>query len=845
MTGPRVTPNDPSGSDVQSLDQWRQTQYLTGPGVKNSLANPTPEKTTTGPSRILSLDEYRQATAMTGQQFKGMQISAVPKLPDASGSDVTGAMSASSVAGNANAEKNAAKYSDQIKALIARGIAGAKQAANTAMIGPVPAPVLNAAADVLDKWGTLAEQNTSPDSWTGTAVRQVVAPMLHHPWMTAGMIGATALPVVGPVVAAAIGGDMASNVALYGYQRHLENQATPEARAILQADPERISGKAATIQAVMLGLGGLVHGAKGLSGAGDVSAGLMDARGMDPFVSGDMPLDARKQFAFDFLNDKGRVTSTEAAKTDQFATDLADVSRGTLSGGVDEHGTVLGRESLRGVNPATVPTKRAPLGLDPNNPFSDIPRAGVSGKSIATEGPMSEMGDVRAYEERRIAEDRADINTPQTPVLSPRRRPASVFEEPAGAKLLGETAANRGLPATASPFPPETIQAMEWQAGHAEATGEPLPLPAHPDGYSAGSDLNAPSRIPPNYKTPTTQGGVDGTQTSIPEGVTPETVEAAKNLPPSPFRDHNLNDLADEVLATHKAIEDAHEAIAHAEQKGLVGEAAQADMENRGTSYSDETHVGTVPAKYEKIIAAGKTRLAKLERELTMRGVGGEDLADVMKGAMERDAMRNEAPLSEEPLSGEPKNVAAADILNTEKLGLTSSAQDETIARDLERLKAKGLDREGVSLDQQTETAKSNIVNHLKFMLTDYDPKAAEKLSGAEIGQLYTELSNNAAQRTALLKESANPDILPERAKEIDTLVSKLQEQADNLSGNIVKGTAAKGRDLNYLRQVAQQSTDPAVWLAQAKRVLGDRPLDDETQSLIVKLAQDATEACA
>lgn len=193
---------------------------------------------------------------------------------------------------------------------------------------------------------------------------------------------------------------------------------------------------------------------------------------------------------------------------------------------------------------------------------------------------------------------------------------------------------------------------------------------------------------------------------------------------------------------------------------------------------------------------------------------------------------------------GEGKNVPASRLLNTEKLGLTSTAQDATVRADLDRLKSAGLDRERVGLDQQTAQAKANIGDRLKFMLTDLDPAKAEKLSGAEIGQLYEHLSNNAAQRTALSQEMSKPGTTAARVQEIGTLMDGLEKDADALAGNIVKGTAQKGRDLNYLRQIAQQSTDPGVWLAQAKRALGDRPLDDETQSLITKLANDAKSAC-
>lgn len=257
--------------------------------------------------------------------------------------------------------------------------------------------------------------------------------------------------------------------------------------------------------------------------------------------------------------------------------------------------------------------------------------------------------------------------------------------------------------------------------------------------------------------------------------------------------------------------------------------------------------------------------LTQLEGELTKRGIDpGEALVRSATGDYPAD-WDTEAPSGEpseaspsdaadrsvshqpadEATVGEGKHTPADRLLNTEKLGLQTPAQDATVQADLERLKSAGLDRERVGLDAQTQTAKRNIADRLKFMLTDADPVKAEKLSGAEIGQLYEHLSNNAAQRTALLAEMAKPGTTAARTQEIGTLIDGLQKDADAMASNIVKGTSQKGRDLNYLRQIAQQSTDPGVWLAQAKRALGDRPLDDDTQSLIVKLANDAKTACA
>lgn len=175
--------------------------------------NVDPKGMTNGPTRVLMPDEFDAAQAMSGPAVKALQLPSLPKI--------------------APRDATATRMDNRTKGTRQTGVAG--------------------------------------------VVGNMVNPILEHPFMTAGVIGATAIPVVGPYIGAAMMGDMASNVALYGYQKHLETVATPGARQIMEADPGRISGEAAIAQAAMLLMPFAAHvGIKAFRGP-EIGAGMVEA----------------------------------------------------------------------------------------------------------------------------------------------------------------------------------------------------------------------------------------------------------------------------------------------------------------------------------------------------------------------------------------------------------------------------------------------------------------------------------------------------------------------------------------------------------------------------------------
>lgn len=98
-----------------------------------------------------------------------------------------------------------------------------------------------------------------------------VDPMLESP------LQSTLLAATGPVGGAIGAASMAYDVGKYGVQKARESQMAPEERARALADPNRIPGKQAAVEAGMLGLPLVAHVAgRALGRALDVSGGMME-----------------------------------------------------------------------------------------------------------------------------------------------------------------------------------------------------------------------------------------------------------------------------------------------------------------------------------------------------------------------------------------------------------------------------------------------------------------------------------------------------------------------------------------------------------------------------------------
>jgi hypothetical protein len=190
-----------------------------------------------GQGRILTFDEWQKAQAAGNPST--LQFPAMPKIA-----------------------------SDRLNKTAGTALQGQYQ------MGPTPEQQAGAAirsgAAALD----IAAPNFGPGgaliAHAGAAVgRQVVAPAVENPALTA----AFANPVGGIVGL----GMAAHTVARYGWRAVTEHFMTPEERQKAEADPNRVSGEAAAVQAAMLFLPVLHVGSRAISSAADVSEGVTEA----------------------------------------------------------------------------------------------------------------------------------------------------------------------------------------------------------------------------------------------------------------------------------------------------------------------------------------------------------------------------------------------------------------------------------------------------------------------------------------------------------------------------------------------------------------------------------------
>jgi hypothetical protein len=309
--------------------------------------------------------------------------------------------------------------------------------------------------------------------------------------------------------------------------------------------------------------------------------------------------------------------------------------------------------------------------------------------------------------------------------------------------------------------------------------------------------------------------------------------------------------IRDQQLAIYRNVE----ADVSGTQYGVNIQAAT--KTGRGTSQQAEAAERL--RNYQKV-------MDRLDAELTNRGMSSEDVYNAIQrqeeheGAIEQEAIHH-ADLEDEAgtafdfgeeqeagsasrtnREGEKQEPPISDVLNVAKLNLGSKTAEQRMAAKLEEFRTQ---REA---NKQTfaeaDVNRNEILNELRAG----DPIAlptekAKKLSGEELlarRDLVRENDQIIQGLSKRLEEAATPQEHADAAM----LLEKAVAHNDALLSDLVTGSSQKGRDLNLLRRMAQQSLDPDVWRVQAKRMLGDRPLTAEVDAMIRKLLQEATDAC-
>lgn len=347
MTGPRV--EVPSGklNRILSPDEFDQVQTLPGHAIKRDPFG----KQTDGPplSRILTADEFEHAQTLSGPAVKELKIPLLPPMP-AAPRDVT----------------------------------------RTPRVAP--------GIDPNEQGKPLAPFNVKdPTTYANPILRQVINPALENPFTTAAVgvapfAAAGASPIAGLAVGGAMAASMVYHIAQYGWQKAAELTLSPEDRARAEADPERISGESAAVQALMLGLGPLIHvGFKGPSiGEGMVEAGAKGLPGM--------------QSRF-FESDAGATTLGATAARHGLAADASPYPPDSPLAAKWQEAHTAATESFKDVTPDAVePTVADALKPRMPAPVSEPVAAESAPAQTAAEGtgPTKVRGLSRGIEEKAI-----------------------------------------------------------------------------------------------------------------------------------------------------------------------------------------------------------------------------------------------------------------------------------------------------------------------------------------------------------------------------------------------------------------------------------------------------------
>ena len=206
-------------------------------------------------------------------------------------------------------------------------------------------------------------------------------------------------------------------------------------------------------------------------------------------------------------------------------------------------------------------------------------------------------------------------------------------------------------------------------------------------------------------------------------------------------------------------------------------------------------------------------------------------------------AVGDEAVFDESFDFGANKPIPPSDLLNVAKLNLSDKTAEQRVVARLEQHRAmRDANRQTF---QEADVNRAEIIKELvsgdgKAL----NPQAAKRLSGEELLARRDVVNLNDQLISDLSKTIENKTLSMAEHLEAEALLQKAVEHNDALLSDLVTGSSQKGRDLNLLRRIANRDLDPATWMIQAKRMLGDKPMTDEISATIRRLVTEAVEAC-
>lgn len=392
-----------------------------------------------------------------------------------------------------------------------------------------------------------------------------------------------------------------------------------------------------------------------------------------------------------------------------------------------------------------------------------------------------------------------------------------------------------------------------------------------PKGYKEVSPEEVAARKAAERPEPVATAAPKALREEMPEGakVDEEGLFFEHRTPSGELRDFRRVS-TDGLVKAHREME---EQIVR-DQQLAVYRNVEADVS--GTQYGVNINAATKTSRGTSQQAEAAERLRNYEKvmkridaELEKRGIGTEELVarrqaqEELEAAIEREAIdyanremdvdtdfdfddldadTPAPPRSRKGTTREPPEEPVSDILNVAKLNLGSKTAEQRMAAKLEEFRALR--------DQNKQTWAEADINRAEILdeLRAQDPKAlstdrAKKLSGEELlarRDLVRENDEIIRGLSKRMEEAATPEAHAQAAE----LLERAVQHNDALLSDLVSGSSQKGRDLNLLKRLANNSLDVDVWRVQAKRMLGDRPLTAEIDAMIRKLAQEAQDAC-
>jgi diguanylate cyclase (GGDEF)-like protein len=183
------------------------------------------------------------------------------------------------------------------------------------------------------------------------------------------------------------------------------------------------------------------------------------------------------------------------------------------------------------------------------------------------------------------------------------------------------------------------------------------------------------------------------------------------------------------------------------------------------------------------------------------------------------------------------------EYLNFDKFGLDQTTEARVRAAVEEGRAAGTIEKGKKTFAEQREEAAA-FAKQLVANPLDIDQSKLRNLSGAQIVGLHSVVGENTRIVEATSRAINSGELSPAELADAHQVLDRATKSTNEALSAIVREKAATARGLGFFRQVALQSTDPDVWLVQAKKMLGNKPMPDHVMIEIRRLAEEATNAC-